>query len=255
MAAPKRSLAGRVVLVTRPREQAEKLMEALEARGAEVIVAPGIEIVPVRSSALTRALAELSKGGFEWVSFTSPRTVEAFGARLVSAKEVRAKVACVGSGTAAAWTAWSGREPDLMPGTFTTEALARTFPRGEGRVLCARADIAPDGLEEALAKKGWTPFRVDAYRTRTPKTLPAEARSALKAGRVDAVTFTSASTVRGFVGALGQVKGNPKVVSIGPVTSREARRHGLRVAAVARPHTVEGVIAALERVFQPRSAK
>ena len=81
-------------------------------------------------------------------------------------------------------------------------------------------------LEDALAEKGWTPTRVDAYRTRFPRSLPAEARSALAEGRVDAVTFTSASSVRGFVGALGAVRGSPRVVAIGPVTAREARVHG-----------------------------
>src|SRR5207249_10812955 len=132
---------------------------------------------------------------------------------------------------------------------FTTAALARAFPRGTGRVLCARADIAPAGLEEALAAKGWTPARVDAYRTRMPRTLPPEARGALASARVDALTFTSASTVRGFVGALGVVRGNPKVVCIGPVTSKEARAHGFRVSGVARPHTIESLVAALERVL------
>jgi uroporphyrinogen-III synthase len=85
-----------------------------------------------------------------------------------------------------------------------------------------------------------------------PRTLPADAREALREGTVDAVTFTSASTVRGFVGALGPVKGNPKVVCIGPVTAKEARGHGLTVSAVASPHTIDGVVAALERVFTPR---
>ena len=74
----------------------------------------------------------------------------------------------------------------------------------------------------------------------------------LSAGQVDAVTFTSASTVRGFVGALGPVKGNPKVVCIGPVTAKEARAHGLTVSAVANPHTIDGVVEALERVFSLR---
>ena len=60
------------------------------------------------------------------------------------------------------------RDPDLVPATFTTIGLARAFPRGSGRVLCARADIAPEGLEDALAAKGWSPTRVDAYRTRMP---------------------------------------------------------------------------------------
>jgi uroporphyrinogen-III synthase len=116
-------------------------------------------------------------------------------------------------------------------------------------VLCARADVAPEGLEDALAAKGWTPLRVDAYRTRIPRSLPAEARAALRAGTVDAVTFTSASTVRGFVRLVGAAKGNPKVVCIGPVTAREARDHGFRVHAVARPHTLEGLVAALERAL------
>jgi uroporphyrinogen-III synthase len=83
------------------------------------------------------------------------------------------------------------------------------------------------------------------------RTLPLEARVALRDGRVDAITFTSASTVRGFVGATGVVRGDPKVVSIGPVTAREAREHGLRVSAVARPHTIEGLVAAIERVLTP----
>ena len=58
--------------------------------------------------------------------------------------------------------------------------------------------------------------------------------------------------MRGFVGALGTVRGTPKVVCIGPVTAREARAHGFVVHAVARPHTTEGLVAALERVFPLR---
>jgi uroporphyrinogen-III synthase len=82
-----------------------------------------------------------------------------------------------------------------------------------------------------------------------PRALPREARDALRAGEVDAVTFTSASTVRGFVGALDAVAGAPKVVCIGPVTAREAREHGLTVHAVARPHTIDGLVDALLRVL------
>ena len=49
-------LAGRTVLVTRPRPEADALARLLERRGATAIVAPAIEIVPVRSAALTGAL-------------------------------------------------------------------------------------------------------------------------------------------------------------------------------------------------------
>ncbi len=249
-----RTLAGRVVLVTRPADQSPELVKLLDRRGATSIIAPAIELIPAKSAALTRALKDLSAGEFEWITLTSRATVEMLRERLGSSREVRAKVAAIGEGTAEAFRKWSRRPPDLLPATFTTAALARAFPRGRGRVLCPRADIAPEGLEDALTAKGWTPTRVDAYRTRMPRSLPAEAREALKEGRVDAVTFTSASTVRGFVGALGPVKGSPKVVCIGPVTAKEARAHGLTVHAVANPHTMEGLVSALERVLGPRKS-
>ena len=251
---PARSLAGRTIIVTRPADQSAALVRLLEQRGARAIVAPAIELLPVRSAALTTALKQLAAGEFAWITLTSRATVAMLSARLGSPRHVRAKVAVIGDGTAAAFKTWAGRTPDLQPSTFTTVALARAFPRGRGHVLCARADIAPEGLETALAAKGWEPTRVDAYRTRMPRALPADAREALRAGSVDAVTFTSASTVRGFVGAMGPVAGLPKVVCIGPVTAKEARNHGLAVHAVAKPHTVEGLVSALERVLAPRRA-
>jgi len=230
------SLAGKVVLVTRPREQSTTLVRLLRERGARSILAPAIEVVPARSAALTRALRDLAAGDFAWITLTSRATVHMLRDRGLAPRR------------------WARRDADLVPATFTTAALGRAFPRGAGRVLCARADIAPEGLEDALAAKGWRPERVDAYRTKLPRSLPVDARAALREGRVDAVTFTSASTVRGFVGALGVVRGNPKVVCIGPVTAREAREHGLTVAAVAKPHTIEGLVAALERVFAARAS-
>jgi len=245
---PRGPLAGRVLLVTRPREQSASLVRDLELRGATVLVAPTIEVVPVRSAELTKALRELAAGAFDWITLTSRATVDVLASRLEPG-DVRARVAAVGGGTASAFRRWAGRDPDLVPKTFTTAALAHAFPRGRGRVLCARADVAPEGFEEALAAKGWRPLRVDAYRTTMPDWLPLGAREALARGTVDAITFTSASTVRGFTNAVTDVRGDPKIVCIGPVTAREARAHGLEVAEVAEPHTMEGLVAAVERAL------
>jgi uroporphyrinogen-III synthase len=251
---PRGPLAGRTIVVTRPADRSERFVNLLDQRGATVVAAPSIELKPVRSAELTRALRDLASGGFAWVVLTSPATVRMLDERLAGPTDVRANVAAIGEGTAAAYARWAGREPELLPETFTVEGLARAFPRGEGRVLCARADIAPDGLEDSLATKGWSPTRVDAYRTVFPKTLPRAATAALAAGSVDAITFTSASTVRGFRQALGAttVAGKPKIVCIGPVTAKQARDAGMTVHAVADPHTTDGLVAALERALRPR---
>jgi uroporphyrinogen III methyltransferase/synthase len=249
-----RSLAGRTILVTRPAEQAAPLVRELERHGARVLVAPAIRLAPARSAALTSALRDLVAGRFAWMTLTSAATVDVLRDRVGSAHEIRrTRVAVIGEGTAAAFRRWSGRDPDLQPATFTTVALARAFPPGSGRVLCARADIAPEGLEEALARKGWDPVRVDAYRTVFARSLPREVRRALTWDEVDAVTFTSASTVRGFARVLGRRYGSFIAVCIGPVTAREARANGFTVRRVASPHTIDGLVRAVERALaRPR---
>lgn len=246
----KPTLAGRTILITRPVEQAEPLVGELERRGARVLVAPTIRLTPARSAALTSALRDLAAGRFDWIAVTSAATVDVLRAGLDSPQDVRAKVAVIGDGTAEAFRRWARRDPDLRPPTFTTAALARAFPRGPGRVLCARADIAPEGLEQSLTRKGWHAVRVDAYRTVFARSLPREAGDALSRGEVDAVTFTSASTARGFAQIVGGRYGRFRVVCIGPVTAREARAQGLPVHRVATPHTIEGLVDAVERAFR-----
>jgi uroporphyrinogen-III synthase len=246
-------LRGKRVVVTRPREEGSDLARLLEDRGATVVLAPAIELAPAPEEDLDRAARDLAAGVYAWAVFTSQAGVEALFPRL--GVPLNARVAAVGEGTARALRRF-GVEPDLVPKSFTTSALGRAFPRGKERVLLARADIAPDGLEAALAAKGWTPVRVDAYRTRLVPSLPAEAGRALLAGDVDVVTFTSVSTVQGFVQAarsvLAEAPRQPVAVCIGPVTAEAARAAGLVVAGVAQPHTIEGLVTVLARVLGPR---
>jgi uroporphyrinogen-III synthase len=243
-------------MVTRPAAEAPELVAPLEARGATCVLAPAIQLVRVPRGGLERAVRDLLGGGFDWVLFTSRAGVRALLEALPDRSApaaIPAEVAAVGEGTATALRE-VGIEPALVPATFTTHALSRAMPRGSGRVLLPRADIATGELEAAVASKGWTPVRVDAYRTRLSRGLPADAARVLRAGRVDAITFTSASTVDGFIRMLEPEARLPdplpKAVCIGPVTARAATDRGLTVAAVASPHTIDGLIAALERAVR-----
>ena len=246
------SLRGRTILVTRPAEESPGLAAMLRERGATVIEAPSIEIVDLEdTSELDAAVRSLAAGEFAWVSFTSPRAVDAVLAamrRFGLPPRPPARIAAIGPATADTLNE-AGIEVDLLADPHTTEVLADAFPTGEGRVLFPRADIAPEGLEERFRAKGWTPVRVDAYRTRYLEELPDEAGRALADGGVDAVVFTSASTVEGFLRQAGAVTG-PAAVAIGPVTAEAARAGGLRLEAVAEPHTVDGIVRALENLFR-----
>jgi uroporphyrinogen III methyltransferase/synthase len=235
-------LFGRTVVVTRAREQASELRTRLEAMGAAVIELPAITIVPVDF-----VLPDLVT--FSWVVFTSVNGVEAFFERGLrpGGRDARAlapvKIAAIGTGTAQA-LAQRGVRPDLVPARFVAEALLDEFPPGTGRVLLARAEVARDVLPEGLAQKGYDVEVLTVYRTAMAEPDPG-ALAQLRAG-VDAITFTSSSTVTNFCDAAGQLPDpQPVVVSIGPVTSATARARGLRVDAEADPHTIEGLLTAL----------
>src|SRR5205807_9642355 len=120
--------------------------------------------------------------------------------------------------------------------------LVEAFPPGQGRVLLPRAAVARDVLVEGLAAKGWGVNVVSAYRTR-----PAEpsASALAEAGKADAITFTSSSTVTNFLQVAGLDAVPPVVACIGPVTAATARAAGLTVDVVAAEHTIDGLVHAL----------
>src|SRR2546423_6038339 len=123
------------------------------------------------------------------------------------------------------------------------------FSRGPVRVLLARAEAARDVLPEGLAEKGYTVDVLPVYRTVT--AAPDPAALAQVRDRVDAITFTSSSTVTNFCDAVGALSDpQPLVVSIGPITSQTARERGLRVDAEADPHTIEGLVTELIETLQ-----
>ncbi len=259
----KAPLTSKRVLVTRSRTQASVLSVLLAEQGAEAVELSTIEIQPIKDTTkLDAALAEL--GSVDWVVFTSTNGVDAVFERLAaSGKDARAfagaKAAAIGPATAAA-LASRGIVADLVPDKYTAVAVGEAFrSRGVGgaRVLLPRADIAASALPNGLRELGAELIEVDAYRTVTPADAPERAGETLASGTIDAVTFTSSSTVRNLVELLN---GDPalinacKVISIGPATSETARELGVRVDIEAAEHTVAGVVsAALELMSDERA--
>jgi uroporphyrinogen-III synthase len=233
-----RPLAGRKVLVLRPRERADELADALRAAGAEPVVVPAVEILPAPEPAVVED-ALRRRGDFDWMLFTSPSGVP----RTLSPPNPT-RVAAVGSVTARALEE-AGVEVAFVPSAFTTEALGEELPGAPGRVLTFRAAIAGGALEEILRRRGFDVERVDSYTTRP--TSPEEIAAAVKSG-VDAVAITSASIARAFAEAVGAPH-DAAIVSIGPSSTRACRELGLPVHAEADPHTAEGILAALEAHF------
>lgn len=247
-----RPLFGWTVVVTRTREQAGDLVRLLEDRGATVWDSPLIRVEPPADGAPLRA-AVRSLATFDWVVFTSANGVTRFWEALErEALDARAfgaaRVACIGPGTAAA-LARRGVRPDLVPEAYVAEALLDALARAGGVsgacILLPRAASGRPVLPEGLRALGAEVVEVEAYRTVPETAGAAELRSWLAAGRIDALTFTSPSTVASFVDSVGVETGRALVAAIGPVTADAARALGLPVHIVATEHTMAGLVEAL----------
>ncbi len=235
------NLAGRRIVITRPEADAARLADRLRALGAVPVVAPAIRIEFTDPPELDRALSDLT--GYQWVVFTSRNGVEAVFRRTGSL--AGPKVAAIGPATAEALRE-HGVAPDLVPAEYIAEAILDALGEVSGlRFLLPRADIAREALADGLRGRGAVVHEIAAYRT-----SPVADRSA-PLGPVDAVTFTSSSTVRGFL-AGGPVPAGAKVICIGPITAQTARACGLKVTAVAEQYTEDGLIDALQAAFARR---
>lgn len=246
----RRPLHARTVVVTRAREQASGLARRLRDLGAAVLELPSIAIEPVPFE-----LPPLHR--YAWLVVTSANGARIFfehglgPAGLDARALAHLRVAAIGSATAAE-LARHGIRADLVPERFVAESLLEAFPApgapGE-RVLLARAAEARDVLPEGLGAQGRLVDVLVLYRTVVGPADP-DALARVRRGEVDAVTFTSSSTVTNLTGLLGgPPRPQPPVVTIGPVTTARAAELGWRVDAEATEHTIEGLCDALVRLL------
>jgi uroporphyrinogen-III synthase len=211
------------VLVTRPRGQAGRLAAALERAGHRPVLCPLIEIEPLGDEAVDTS-------GYDWLVVTS-----ANGARELARRRAGAlpRVAAVGPATAEALRA-AGIEPSVVAATPSQEGLLEALPSSTGRVLFAGAEGARRLLVDALDADF-----VALYRTRElgPTAVP----------DADVAVLSSPSAAR----ALARLRLGLPVVTVGPHTTREARRLGLEVAAEAARPDPESVAAAISTLGAP----
>ncbi len=245
------SLTGKRIVVTRPRAQASSLCGKIAALGAEPILFPTIEIAPMDDyAALDNAIRLLSQ--YRWIIFTSVNGVAAFWNRLDLAglKDLPrlSKVAAIGPATAQA-LASHGVQAHLIPDEYVAEAILEKIGDVAGQwILLPRAELAREALAVELAHRGAIVHEIAAYRT-LPAAPDPNGLAQLRRG-VDALTFTSSSTVRNFIELTRNYSLPQSIIAcIGPITAQTARDLGLPVNVMAAEYTTDGLIAALAEYF------
>ena len=263
-------MRGTRVVNTRSPDQAAELDALLIERGAVPLSYPCIDMAPPLDSApLARALDELSRGWFDWLVLTSANAVRAVavaareaGSRRWEAGLRRGRSTRAGllspqlvRGPRERSGICSGVAVALQPETYTAADLAKELvARKPGAVLLPLADRARDILPQALRAAGAAVRAVTAYRTVVGQG-GVDLAELLRRGEVDAVLFTSPSTVDNLAVRLQQDGGEWSLLQgvcvgcIGPVTAQAAAGKGLQVRVQPEQHTLTALVDALDAYF------
>lgn len=251
-------LFGRTIVVTRDSEGNRRLAGWFKMEAADTIDFPCIEIQgPIASPALTDAIRNLSD--YDWVIFTSSHGVD-FMFQLLQKKNKdgrafgAARIACIGDQTAQTLIKY-GIDADFIPTTYTSQALASQLAEKmdlrRQNVLLLRSAIATADLADDLRQKGAAVEDIRIYTT--VPVLHNDERKArmtelIKAGKINWITFTSASTVDGFAKNIDMEivrQSRVKIASIGPETTKKLESLGLNAAVEAAAHTANGLAEAI----------
>jgi uroporphyrinogen-III synthase len=244
------ALEGKRIVVTRPRERAGRLYEELIERGAHAILMPTIEVVPMGDYArLDEAIGALKR--YDWLVLTSTYGVQVFWERVVrlglDPRTLGVSIAAIGPATSATLRS-RGFTVHYVPDEFVAERILDGLGDIAGKhFLLPLAEIARKTLRDELQALGGVVDEIPVYRT-VPAHITPEALRELREG-VDAVTFTSSSTVRNFHEVTGGPPNGAGIICIGPITARTAEELGYRVDLVAEDYSTDGLLTALEDYF------
>lgn len=251
-------LTGLSVLVTRPAEANDVIVEQLVSLGASVVAQPAIRIGPPSDwTPVDAALKHLHD--FDWLVFASANGVRYLFDRM---KECNVRplwwplLAVMGSGTAEELIR-CGRRPDLVPEQYRAESLADALAADAAgkRFLLVRASRGRNVLAERLMDSGAKVEQIVVYTSEDVERPEPSTTSMLRDGRINWITVTSSAIARSLARLFGDDLCRAKLASISPITSETLRELGFEPAAEATEHTMAGLTAALVAAVERRPAE
>ncbi|MDR1888747.1 MAG: uroporphyrinogen-III synthase [Zoogloeaceae bacterium] len=211
MNAPPLPLQGRVIVVTRPREQAGELAAGIRALGGEAWLFPLLEITPCPDPApLLRIAARLPE--YRFAVFVSANAVRHALPSLPAGADWPAhlRAVAVGAGTARALAA-AGVTDCLFPseGADSEHLLAlpefsESAVRGQ-KIAIFRGGGGRELLAQTLTARGAEVDYVPVYQRSGPNAGQAEFCAQLAAGRFDALTLSSSEALQHLLDLAGHL--------------------------------------------------
>lgn len=212
------------ILITRERDQFEKVKELFLSKGLNPIPFPVIKFTEEEFS--------FEEDNFDYLIFTSTNGVKFFFRKYTLKK---AKIVAVGEKTKRAIESLGYRDI-LVPEDYSSEGLLRYITDRRCMFEGKRFGLvrAVEGINTLLDKRpDWLNIKlITVYRTELniPENLDAVQRM-LRDGQIDIVVFSSPSSVEGFLKLIPQqsILENLKIAVIGKTTQQKVEEKGLKV--------------------------
>ncbi len=226
------SLSGKTIVITRAKHQAKEFAQKLQNKGANILFAPCIDIVPI-----PEALSNIQVEQYDWIVFTSQNSVKLFERDIPKNTHIGA----VGSQTAVLIKQKFGIDVSCMPTHFDSLSLAQAMGDCRNlRILLPQGNMARPQLAQMLESQGAIVTTAIIYQTIQLDSL---AWCDISKIHQPIITFFSPSAV---ISAAKHLPKHCLIACIGTVTKQAAINAGLNVDITPQIQTGDGLVAAIE---------
>ncbi|MEN8904353.1 MAG: uroporphyrinogen-III C-methyltransferase [Clostridiales bacterium] len=244
----KKILSGEKIIVTRPKSSGGTLSSYLKELGADVYDSPCVEIHEILKNEILEKAIENIKG-YEWLAFTSRNGVKVFFNYLKNNKKdfrilKDIKIAAIGKPTADSlneYGIFADFIPEIYDGKHLGEGLCELVNK-QGKILLLRALKGSKEIINIFEKAGKKFNDIAIYETSYINMNKDKIEQLINEKNDIYVTFTSVSTVEGFVKSMGKIDFTKIIgICIGNQTAEAARKYAIKYY-ISDEATIESII-------------
>jgi uroporphyrinogen-III synthase len=256
------SLNSKLLAITRKGADAQEFSRLVISEGGETILLPTIDVVPKGPEVIPEFISLMKERKYDYCVFMSPRAVNVLFDLAVKLNKVQEIILALNSSIIVAVGPKTksslirhGVDVKMMPEEYSSQGLVHLFSKMNNdtikgkKIIIPRSEKSKEFIRNALSHLGLTIDEIFLYDVKTSctTTIWEDFVALLKQRKVDAIIFTSTSTVQSFFEIMQTLSYNTHsllcnvnaIIAIGPATSEELKNRNIRPFE-AKEHTIRG---------------
>ena len=252
----------RLLAITRKGADAQEFSRLVISEGGETILLPTIDVVPKGPEVIPEFISLMRERKYDYCVFMSPRAVDVLFDLAVKLNKVQEIIFALNSSIIVAVGPKTksslirhGVDVKMMPEDYSSQGLVHLFSKMNNdtikgkKIIIPRSEKSKEFIRNALSHLGLTIDEIFLYDVKTSCTTTVWKNfvALLKQKKVDAIIFTSTSTVQSFFEIMQTLSYNTysllsnvnAIIAIGPATSEELKKRNIRPFE-AKEHTIRG---------------